>query len=137
MVDARILEKKISSLREYLKRASFFKKYNREEFSARPELYDLAERYLHLAAECVIDIGNHIISDLEMRSPEGYRDIFAILSENKIIDDKLSSKLQEWAGYRNILVHNYLKIDHGLSHGIINNDLKYLNQFIKKILRFL
>ena len=44
-----------------------------------PGLHHLAERFLHLACECVLDIAHHIISDEGYRQPETYRDDAALL----------------------------------------------------------
>lgn len=47
-----------------------------------PALHDLAERCLHLLAECLIDTGNHVVSDKNLGMPGSYREIFLMLSEH-------------------------------------------------------
>ncbi|MEG2290595.1 MAG: HepT-like ribonuclease domain-containing protein [Clostridium sp.] len=34
------------------------------------------------------------------------------------------------AGFRNILVHDYMKLDRGIVYNIINNNLKDIEEFI-------
>ena len=40
-----------------------------------------------------------------------------------MIDEQLGRRLQSWAGMRNVLVHLYLDIDHGMTWDAIRNDL--------------
>lgn len=58
-----------------------------EEFNHNPLLYGSAERFLHLAIEALIDIGNHIISDDQLGRVEVYKDIAIILAENNYLSE--------------------------------------------------
>jgi len=102
----------LRALASYLEKLESFRRFSREEFVKEDAVHDLAERYFHLAVESVLDIGNHLIAD--RGPPKAYKDIFVILSEAQIIPEPLARKLEKWAGFRNILVHNYLEIDHGM-----------------------
>jgi uncharacterized protein YutE (UPF0331/DUF86 family) len=37
--------------------------------------------------------------------------------------------MQAWAGFRNVLVHGYVDIDHGISYDAIQRDLGDLRAF--------
>ncbi len=95
------------------------------------------ERFLHLSIECVLDISNHLISDLRLRRPDSNREIFIVLYENKIIDELLKESLCNMAGLRNILVHDYMKLDRIIVYKIINNNLKDIETFIKIVSTYL
>lgn len=109
----------------------------REEFVGESTLHDLAERYLHLACECVADIGQHLISDLGFRNAESYRDVITVLQEEGILEDDLAESLKGWMGLRNLLVHVYLKIDHGKTYKTIETELEDLERFAKAVAGFL
>lgn len=128
MVDAEILRRRIEALLQYVDRLGRFGAMDRTSFVADPDTHHLAERYLHLAVECALVIANHLIADAGLDSPETYRDAFAILARNGVIDESLGQRLQLWAGFRNILVHAYLAIDHGLAWDAIVRDLGDLRQ---------
>jgi uncharacterized protein YutE (UPF0331/DUF86 family) len=83
-------------------------------------IHGTAERNLHLAIECLLDIGNHVISDRGFPKPESYADIFRILNEQSIIPDHLLSDLKGMAAFRNVLVHNYLLLDRTKVYQIIS-----------------
>jgi uncharacterized protein YutE (UPF0331/DUF86 family) len=70
-----------------------------------------AERGLQLAAEVLLDIGNHILSAHFGVSPQDYEDIVTQLAAHGVIDADLHARLRGIGGFRNILVHDYLRID--------------------------
>lgn len=71
----------------------------------------IAERGLQLGAEIIFDIGNHVLSAHFGVSPTDYEDIIAQLAAHTVIDDALRARLKGLGGFRNILVHDYLRVD--------------------------
>ncbi len=88
-----------------------------------------AERCLHLAQQCVIDIANHLISVHDLAVPESYGQAFEVLAVAGILPKKLAPRLRQMAGMRNLLVHAYLDIDHGRVHDSIQSNLNDLREF--------
>lgn len=70
-------------------------------------------------------------------APESYRSGFATLGRHGVIDANLAARLQRWAGFRNVLVHAYLEIDHGIVHDVIPRDLGDLAQLAPAAARLL
>ena len=70
-----------------------------------------AERGLQLGAEIVFDLGNHILSAHFGVSARDYEDIIVQLAATGVIDATLQQRLTGLGGFRNILVHGYLRID--------------------------
>jgi len=69
------------------------------------------ERGLHLAAEVVFDIGNHVLSAQFGVSATDYEDILEQMARKAVISGALRARLQGLGGFRNLLVHNYLRLD--------------------------
>ena len=111
MVNVSVLNARLEKLREYLDVLRSIREYDLERFRRDPLVYGAAERYLHLSIECLIDIGNHVISDRGYRKPQNYADVFMVLNEEDIISDELLEKIEGMAAFRNILVHDYLRLD--------------------------
>lgn len=65
------------------------------------------------------------------------KDIFQVLLENKIITEKLKINLSNMAGFRNILVHDYIKLDREVVYDIIINNLKDIEDFIEVISEYI
>lgn len=72
---------------------------------------DLIERNLQLAIQCCLDIANRIVSMEETRKPSDYGDSLIALDEVGVIQREFARRLAPLAGFRNILVHEYIEID--------------------------
>jgi uncharacterized protein YutE (UPF0331/DUF86 family) len=71
----------------------------------------LAERGLQLAAEIALDLGNHILSAHFGVSAKDYEDVLTQLAACGVIDSDLRERFRGLGGFRNLLVHGYLKLD--------------------------
>jgi uncharacterized protein YutE (UPF0331/DUF86 family) len=118
-------------LRAYCARLAAFREASEEEFVREPALHDLAERYLHLAVEAALDLANHWIADRGLGTPEANRDSFSLLESAGEIPADLADRLRAWAGFRNILVHEYLEIDHTISYRALTRELGDLDAFAR------
>ena len=87
--------------------------------------------------EICIDVGAHIISDRKLRTPTGYADTFRVLHEADLIDDALCDKLEKMAKFRNIVVHNYDRVDEAIVVSILHDHLEDFTAFKKRILELL
>lgn len=128
MVNKNILISRLERLRDYLKILKVVQQYDINVFVKDPFIHGTAERNLHLAIECLLDIGNHVIADHGYERPENYSDVFRILHQNKIIDDCLHSNLEGMASFRNVLVHDYINLDRSKVYQIIKDKTQYLEK---------
>jgi len=87
--------------------------------------------------EACLDIGSHIIAGKGFRRAQDYKDIYKVLEEEEIISSELSSRLQEMAQFRNLLVHRYSKIDTMRLYIIMSEDLNDIQDFVKLILKYI
>jgi uncharacterized protein YutE (UPF0331/DUF86 family) len=123
MVDREIFSRRLEALRGYLTKLRAFGDVDQAEFVREPALHDLAERYLHLAVEACLDLANHWIADRALPTPDANRDTFTVLERAGELAPELAERLRGWAGFRNILVHEYLDIDHGMAYRAIRDEL--------------
>lgn len=137
MVDRDVLSNRLSALEGYLVELRGFREVSRDRFIQEPALHHLAERYLQLACETVLDMAQHLISDLGLRQAGGYKDAMDILAEEGILERSHAESLKGWMGFRNVLVHLYLEIDHGKAWDAIQEDLDELQRFAERVGHFL
>ena len=128
---------KLEKLDEYLGYLSEIQKVSKKQFVGDYHYFGLAERYLQLSIEIILDIGKLIIISERLRKPEDNQDIFAILAGQKIISGKLFQELSGIAGFRNILVHDYEKINRAIVHQKLKENLSNFKDFKKEIVKFL
>ena len=123
MVRAEIIRKRMNRLDDYLAVLKKSQKYSFEEFTADPERYGSTERFLHLAIEALIDMGNHVIADSELGVVNWYSDIPKIMAEKEFISSELGEKWIRMIGFRNTLVHEYIDIDRKIVYDVLQNNI--------------
>jgi len=130
---------KIQQLEEYLK---YLRKINKEAGSEKQFLSDFyyfgtAERYLQLSIQIVIDTVQLVIVDSGLVRPEDNQEAISLLFEQKIISKKLVKQLDGIVGFRNILVHEYGKIDRRKVYKYLTEKIDSLSLFKSEILKYL
>ena len=78
-------------------------------------------------------MGEAIISFKEFRRPGTYTEVFYILDEEKLISKDLSEKLVNMTKFRNIIAHDYEKVDFGILYDALQNRLIDIEAFIDAI----
>jgi len=87
------------------------KERSKDEILEDPYLQDIVERNLEVAAQACIDIANRIISLEQLEKPQDYYEALLRLGEAGVLPREFAQQLAPLAGFRNILVHEYLDID--------------------------
>jgi len=73
-----------------------------------------AKYQLILAIEAAQSICNHLAARVAKEAPRSYADCFRILGDNHILSKELVQKLVSMAKFRNLLVHQYGKVDNAV-----------------------
>ena len=95
------------------------------------------ERLLQLAVESVIDICNLLVSGLRMGLPAEEEDLFRKLIQGHVISERLGEKLKEMKGFRNILVHEYARVNDKIVYEATKTKFSDFDAFKEQILDFL
>jgi uncharacterized protein YutE (UPF0331/DUF86 family) len=82
-----------------------------------------------VAIEICIDIGNHIIASEGYRAPHDYGDVFAVLAEHGHLQDADVPTYAAMAGFRNLLVHGYARVDDARVVDILHERIDDLRRF--------
>ncbi len=128
---------KLELLEEYIDILKDYQDYRLEEIRQDQTLKGAVERYLQVSLECMIDIGEVIISRRSLKKPESYKEIFTILGDNGILPVDFSRQISPAAGFRNVLVHMYAHIDMEKVYFYLQNHLDDLEQFARYIALYL
>lgn len=87
------------------------------------------------ACEQCIDLANHTIRVRKLGLPKESRESFRLLAENLVIPKDLAVRLERMVGFRNVLVHEYQRLDIRLMIDVIENRLDDLLLFVDCIVR--
>lgn len=96
-----------------------------------------AKYQLILAIEAAQNICNHLAARLAKEAPKSYADCFRILEENRIISKDLALNLVSMAKFRNLLVHQYGRVDDSIVYSVLKNDTRDLINYTDQIKSFL
>lgn len=93
------------------------------------------ERLLQVSIESVIDICALIVTGLRLGLPSEEDDLFEKLAQAEIISSSIKETLNRMKAFRNILVHEYGRIDDRLVYEVLKNNLNDFEEFKKEILQ--
>lgn len=130
MIDAEVITRRILVLSETLQHLrARLPQLTAEQLAAEPLLQAAVERWLQVAVESCIDIAYHVAAARGWPPPEGARAAFEELAVHRVITPALATRLGRAAGMRNILVHDYIRVDRGILAAAVHNALSDLAQF--------
>ena len=128
------IKDKIKEIEQYLSYLLDIMPPTVEEYSSDNLIKAACERYFEKIIEAVTDLAFLVISKKKFRIPEDDIDAFKILADQKIINQELYPKLKYAKGMRNIMVHQYGRVDDALVYEAITEQLENdVTQFIAEI----
>jgi uncharacterized protein YutE (UPF0331/DUF86 family) len=136
-VDKEVVLPRLRKLEETINSLRYANKLTLKGYQKDKVIQGYVERNLEIAAETVIDIGNHFIAFYGWKSPDSYKEIFGILAQEKVITPKLAAQLADIASFRNVLVHFYLKLDSSKIYDHLKNDPSVYKAFSRAVYKFL
>jgi uncharacterized protein YutE (UPF0331/DUF86 family) len=123
MVDKPLVLRKLATLDEYGSQIHEYAHITIVEYQGDWKTQRIIERTLQMMVETCLDIAGHIISDEGFRVPDSYADMFRILHENSIISKNRLPVMEKMAKFRNVVGHQYEKIDPEIVVTILNKHL--------------
>jgi uncharacterized protein YutE (UPF0331/DUF86 family) len=95
------------------------------------------ERLLQISIECVMDVCALFVSGLRLGLPAEEDDLIEKLEQADLISSELGKTLRTMKGFRNILVHEYGRIDNAIVFGMATRRLQDFDAFKAEILKAL
>ncbi|MFH0805655.1 MAG: DUF86 domain-containing protein [Patescibacteria group bacterium] len=131
MTNSKTIENKISLVKKYIKILGDYKKYSKDEIQNDQTIKGAVERYLYLMSQATIDLAEAIISYKKFRKPISMSESFSILNEEKIISIELTNKMTKMVGFRNVVAHDYDKIDYDIVYDVLQSKLKDIEELLE------
>ena len=137
MVDKALVLRKLASLDDYRKQVSEYSTISVDQYRSDWKIQRIVERTLQMMIELCADIASHVISDSALRTPETYADTFRVLAENNVLTADQFAVMEKMAKFRNIVVHQYEKVDAEIVIIILKKHLTDFEKFREAILSYL
>jgi len=133
MVDRDLVLRRLANLDTYLEQLESYRALDAATYHQDWKTQRIVERTLHLAIETCMDVADHVVADRRLRVPETGAESFEILAEAGLLPTQLGNALGSMVGFRNILVHDYTKLDPEIVIRVLRTDLTDLDRFRKAV----
>lgn len=111
-----VIDALLSELRENVGYLEPLRALTLPEYEQDVSRRKMAERCFQVAIECVIDIGHHLVSENSWGHARTGGQAIEILAAHGVIPVPLRERLRGVVGFRNVLVHAYVELDHARVH---------------------
>jgi uncharacterized protein YutE (UPF0331/DUF86 family) len=129
MVDRDLILRRLASLEAYLEQLAPYRNIDIDAYQQDWKTQRIVERTLHLAIETCMDVADHIVADRRLRVPETGAESFEILADAGLLPQALGTALALMVGFRNILVHDYTRLDPAIVIRVLRTDVSDLGRF--------
>ncbi|MGH3513222.1 MAG: type VII toxin-antitoxin system HepT family RNase toxin [Pseudonocardiaceae bacterium] len=93
----------------------------------------IVERVLSQIVELAGSINIHIVTSVLGRSPESYAASFDDVARAGVLGWEFAASLRPSAGMRNVLVHDYLEVDHGLVSAAVPLAQEQYGEYVRTV----
>lgn len=132
-MDRDLISEKLESLRRCVHRVSEKCPPDLDTLEQDVDLQDIVTLNLSRAVQLSVDIGAHMVADLNVRPPDTMGQIFDLLGAAGIISPELAARLKKAVGFRNVAIHRYEAIDWGIVHEIARNHIDDFTSFARAV----
>ncbi|MBI4402376.1 MAG: DUF86 domain-containing protein [Nitrospirae bacterium] len=90
---------------------------------------------LQRACEVSIDLAMHVVRKRRLGVPQDSRDAFDLLQVSGLLDRELASAMKRMVGFRNVAVHEYVRLNLDIVKAVITQRLDDFLKYGQTILR--
>jgi uncharacterized protein YutE (UPF0331/DUF86 family) len=132
-----VINKKISIERCISQIQRYYAMKNGKPFEEDFLKQDAIGMNLQRMSELAIDIANYLIKTRKLGLPQDSADAFALLRRAGLISEGMMENMKGMVGFRNVLVHQYKKLDLNVMVDVIEHHLFDAQDFANRALEAL
>jgi uncharacterized protein YutE (UPF0331/DUF86 family) len=133
LVNTDLIISKAAAIKKHLSRIEKKADVDLKAFLADIDIQEIVLFNLQMAIQNCIDIAAHIISDENLGVAASNNEMLYILEEHGYISPDLTEKMVKAIGFRNLIVHEYAKLDLRQVLQTAKTDIVDLSKFLKAI----
>jgi uncharacterized protein YutE (UPF0331/DUF86 family) len=135
MADRDLILAKAGAIEKYLNRIKIKRETDLKTFLADIDRQESVLFNLQMAIQNCIDIAAHIVSDEGIGVPGSTNEMFYLLEEHGLLGHQLVEKMVKAVGFRNLVVHEYGKVDLEQVFDIAHKGVDDLQKYIASVLK--
>lgn len=133
-----MVKNKIDRIQEDLLHLEDFLDVSFDEVAKDYNTHKVVERIIEVIVNTAIDINQHIIVEEGKGDlPFDFKESFLLLSDFGVYPRKFAEEISQSAGLRNILVHEYTKLDERKFYNSIKDCYKDYTKYCRYVLDYL
>lgn len=129
-----LLQKQVSIERCLKQVKRYYQSADKATFEQDYLHQDAINLNLQRICELCIDVANITVRSSKLGLPKTSNQSFILLYEASIVDATLLPKLKGMVGFRNVLIHEYTKLDINILIDIIENGLNTPLEFVQQVI---
>ncbi len=137
MLDRTIIEARLENMETALVNLKRYQHLSLKDFNADLSFMWIAAKGLEILIQNLLDIGAHLLASEIKNDWDDYGEIILKLGQHGIIPERFAQKILGMAGLRNILVHEYLRIDPNKLYDFMQNRLADFTDFMAYVQDYL
>ena len=135
MADSDLILARAGSVRSHLKRVFEKRNVDLDGFLKDIDRQESILFNIQMAVQNCIDIAAHIISENGLGVPGSTTEMFYLLEKHGYLNHDLTGRMVKAVGFRNLIVHEYGKIELEQVYELAQNDITDLNEYLKAIIK--
>jgi uncharacterized protein YutE (UPF0331/DUF86 family) len=132
-MDRDIISRKLDSLARCVRRIETKRPPTLEELVTNIDLQDILSVNLERAVQLCVDIGAHVLADLDAPPPQTMGEVFTSLVVQTVIPESVGMVLRKAVGFRNLSVHAYDQVDWQRVFDIVHHRIQDFRVFSQSI----
>lgn len=133
MVDIDLIMAKAGSVEKHLRRIRLKTDIDITDFMTNVDIQESILFNIQMGIQNCIDIAAHIISDEGLGVPGSTNEMFYLLEDNGFLSRDLAEKMTKAVGFRNLMVHEYGKIEMNQVFEMAKKDIDDITDYLKSI----
>lgn len=135
MVDKGVFLAKVTMTEKCLKRVKEKCPATFEEFKTDEDSQDVVLFNLMQAIHGCVDLAAHIVSDEGYGMAGSMQEFFELLSQQQLISADLAGNMGKAVGFRNLIAHEYARIDLERVYSVASDGIRDLEQFLATMIK--
>lgn len=138
MIDHQMVKNKVDAILTDLNQLKEFESYTFDQVAKDYRTHKIVERIIEVVVNEAIDINQHlIVKSGQGKLPFDFKESFLLLVKIGVYPEEFATKIADSVGIRNILVHQYRKLDEQIFYASINDCLTQYTQYCRYITQYL
>ncbi|PVY69808.1 uncharacterized protein YutE (UPF0331/DUF86 family) [Tamilnaduibacter salinus] len=135
-MDEQLVGQKLDSLRRCLRRIESWLPETANELAENVDAQDIISLNLTRAIQLCVDLAAHyLVDDARRPVPQTMGQTFQLLAEEGLIKQSLADNLTRAVGFRNIMIHDYERVNWAIVHALCTERLPDFKDYAKVLFR--